>query len=202
MAEDGKYRIEKFDGADFSWWKMQIEELLVQKELDMVLGDKPEKMPDAEWADSWTKIEIGLSYFITSIVTKAFLDGSAYWVARKVNETEYYDFIVSFNMVDHAFEEIKLPKCCLYDGELTGSLEVFRDSVYLFVHGLELIDQWHNGEVIFESIEEDLYLYDPTNQQFQDLHFLRDPDTIEPLPYKESLDLLDLGTKSWPKKIL
>ncbi|VFQ64711.1 unnamed protein product [Cuscuta campestris] len=50
MAEDGKFRIEKFDGTDFSWWKMQIEDLLVQKDLDVVLGDKPEKMSDADWA--------------------------------------------------------------------------------------------------------------------------------------------------------
>ena len=44
MAEDGKFVIEKFDGLDFSWWKMQIEALLGQKDLDMVLGKKPEKM--------------------------------------------------------------------------------------------------------------------------------------------------------------
>ncbi|VFQ86554.1 unnamed protein product, partial [Cuscuta campestris] len=50
MTEDGKFRIEKFDSTDFSWWKMQIEDLLVQKDLDVVLGDKPEKMSDADWA--------------------------------------------------------------------------------------------------------------------------------------------------------
>ncbi|VFQ67221.1 unnamed protein product [Cuscuta campestris] len=50
MTEDGKFRIEKFDGTDFSWWKMQIEDLLVQKDLDVVLGDKLEKMSDADWA--------------------------------------------------------------------------------------------------------------------------------------------------------
>ncbi|VFQ79143.1 unnamed protein product [Cuscuta campestris] len=50
MTEDGKFRIEKFDGTDFSWWRMQIEDLLVQKDLDVVLGDKPEKMSDADWA--------------------------------------------------------------------------------------------------------------------------------------------------------
>ncbi|VFQ87479.1 unnamed protein product [Cuscuta campestris] len=50
MTEDGKFRIEKFDGIDFSWWKMQIEDFLVQKDFDVVLGDKPEKMSDADWA--------------------------------------------------------------------------------------------------------------------------------------------------------
>ncbi|XP_060201201.1 F-box/kelch-repeat protein At3g23880-like [Lycium barbarum] len=184
--------------------------------------------------DSWTKIEVELSYFITSHMAKAFLDGSAYWVARNViNETEYDDFIVSFNMADHVFEEIKLPKSCLDDGALTGSLAVFRDSLYLFVHGPESLDWWHvwmmqedcsrkiwfhqfkvdcsfkicwplgfmkNGEVIFESIEGDLSLYDPRNEQFQDLRFQGNPDMIELFAYKESLVLLDLGTKSWPKE--
>ncbi|KAJ9548930.1 hypothetical protein OSB04_021473 [Centaurea solstitialis] len=51
MAEDGKARVEKFDGQDFGWWKMQIEDLLCQKDLDQALtGKKPEKMGDAEWA--------------------------------------------------------------------------------------------------------------------------------------------------------
>ncbi|VFQ58235.1 unnamed protein product [Cuscuta campestris] len=50
MTEDGKFRIEKFDGTDFSWLRMQIEDLLVQKDLDVVLGDKSEKMSDADWA--------------------------------------------------------------------------------------------------------------------------------------------------------
>ena len=50
MTEDGKFRIEKFDGTDFSWWRMQIVDLLVQKDLDVVLGEKPETMSDAQWS--------------------------------------------------------------------------------------------------------------------------------------------------------
>ena len=49
MAEDGRFRIEKFDGTNLSWWKMKIEDLLVQKDLDMILDDKLGKMSDAEW---------------------------------------------------------------------------------------------------------------------------------------------------------
>ncbi|KAI3780481.1 hypothetical protein L2E82_10462 [Cichorium intybus] len=51
MAED-KVVIEKFNGSDFSWWKMQLEALLCQKYLDVVLGDKPEKMEKAA-EDAW-----------------------------------------------------------------------------------------------------------------------------------------------------
>ncbi|KAL4580716.1 hypothetical protein LXL04_016918 [Taraxacum kok-saghyz] len=49
VKESSKLQIEKFDGKDFSWWKMQIEDLLVQKDLDAVLGEKPEKMTQTEW---------------------------------------------------------------------------------------------------------------------------------------------------------
>ncbi|KAJ0551110.1 putative RNA-directed DNA polymerase [Helianthus annuus] len=50
MAEDGKVQIVKFDGKKFGWWKMQIEALLCQKDLDVVLEDeRPEKMPQADW---------------------------------------------------------------------------------------------------------------------------------------------------------
>ena len=30
-ADEGKVKIEKFDGADFGFWKMQIEDYLYQK---------------------------------------------------------------------------------------------------------------------------------------------------------------------------
>ena len=50
MAEDGKFRIERFDGTDFSWWKMQIDDLLIQKDLDVVFGEKPDAITDAKWA--------------------------------------------------------------------------------------------------------------------------------------------------------
>ncbi|XP_041025263.1 uncharacterized protein LOC121265638 [Juglans microcarpa x Juglans regia] len=42
--------IEKFDGTDFGYWKMQIEDYLYGKRLHLpLLGKKPESMTDAEW---------------------------------------------------------------------------------------------------------------------------------------------------------
>uniref|UniRef100_A0A2N9IQA4 CCHC-type domain-containing protein n=1 Tax=Fagus sylvatica TaxID=28930 RepID=A0A2N9IQA4_FAGSY len=51
-GEDGKMsRIEKFDGTDFGYWKIQIEDYLYRKKLHLpLLGKKPDKMEDAEWA--------------------------------------------------------------------------------------------------------------------------------------------------------
>ena len=50
MAEEGKVRIEKFDGKDFRFWKMQIEDYLYQKKLHEPLsGKKPEKMKQTDW---------------------------------------------------------------------------------------------------------------------------------------------------------
>ena len=50
MAEEGKVRIEKFDGKDFGFLKMQIEDYLYQKQLHEPLSrKKSEKMKQAYW---------------------------------------------------------------------------------------------------------------------------------------------------------
>nr|TKR84597.1 Glycyl-tRNA synthetase family protein [Populus alba] len=51
MADEIKAAgIEKFDGTDFGYWKMQIEDYLYGKKLHLpLLGSKPEKMEAEEW---------------------------------------------------------------------------------------------------------------------------------------------------------
>ncbi|KAK1417487.1 hypothetical protein QVD17_26616 [Tagetes erecta] len=50
MADDEKVRIDKFDGKDFGFWKMQIEDLLCQKDLMSALEEtKPEGTTDKDW---------------------------------------------------------------------------------------------------------------------------------------------------------
>ncbi|GFZ01036.1 hypothetical protein Acr_14g0006710 [Actinidia rufa] len=50
MAEEGKTKIEKFNGENFSFWKMQMEDYLYQNDLYQPLeGKKPEGMKDADW---------------------------------------------------------------------------------------------------------------------------------------------------------
>jgi len=52
MAEDGKFRVEKFNGQNFSLWKMQMEDYLYQKDLYLPLGGKAKMltgMKDEEW---------------------------------------------------------------------------------------------------------------------------------------------------------
>ncbi|KAK3037909.1 hypothetical protein RJ639_031800 [Escallonia herrerae] len=45
MAEEGKGKIEKFNGMNLQWWKMQVEDYLYQKDLYLPLvGEKPEAM--------------------------------------------------------------------------------------------------------------------------------------------------------------
>ena len=42
--------IEKFDGIDFGYWRMQIEDYLYGKKLHLpLLGTKPESMLAADW---------------------------------------------------------------------------------------------------------------------------------------------------------
>ena len=52
MAKDGKFRVKKFNGQNFSLWKMQMEDYLYQKDLYLPLGGKskmPTCMTDKEW---------------------------------------------------------------------------------------------------------------------------------------------------------
>ncbi|KAM0059033.1 putative RNA-directed DNA polymerase [Helianthus debilis subsp. tardiflorus] len=50
MAEDSKIKIDKFDGSDYGFWRMQIEDLLYQKGLHLpMLGQQPDDMYDEEW---------------------------------------------------------------------------------------------------------------------------------------------------------
>ena len=53
MAEEAEkaYGIEKFDGTNFVYWRMQIEDYLYGRKLHLhLLGTKPEAMKDEEWA--------------------------------------------------------------------------------------------------------------------------------------------------------
>lgn len=49
-ADEGKMKIEKYDGVDFSFWKMQIEDYLYQKKLHQpLMKTKPDSMKEDEW---------------------------------------------------------------------------------------------------------------------------------------------------------
>ncbi|GJV39806.1 hypothetical protein Tco_1418246 [Tanacetum coccineum] len=51
MAEDGRVKIECFDGRDFGFWKMRIEDYLYQKKLHEPLSEtKPSGMKQEDWA--------------------------------------------------------------------------------------------------------------------------------------------------------
>ncbi|KAE8730942.1 Major allergen Pru ar 1 [Hibiscus syriacus] len=50
-ADEGNVKIEKFDGADFGFWNMHIEDFLYQKNLYQPLsGKQPEGMKNEDWA--------------------------------------------------------------------------------------------------------------------------------------------------------
>ena len=52
MAEEGKFRVEKFNGQNYQLWKMQMEEYMYQKDLYLSLGRKAKHsaaMKDEEW---------------------------------------------------------------------------------------------------------------------------------------------------------
>ena len=52
MAEEGKFRVEKFNGQNYQLWNMQMEDYLYQKDLYLQLGGKTKQsttMKDEEW---------------------------------------------------------------------------------------------------------------------------------------------------------
>ena len=52
MAEEGKFRVDKFNGQNYQLWKMQMEDYLYQKDLYLSLGRKvkqPAAMKNEEW---------------------------------------------------------------------------------------------------------------------------------------------------------
>jgi hypothetical protein len=51
MSEDGKFRVEKFNGQNYQLWKMQMEDYLYQKDLFLPLSGvakKPTTIKDEE----------------------------------------------------------------------------------------------------------------------------------------------------------
>ncbi|PHT35885.1 hypothetical protein CQW23_23585 [Capsicum baccatum] len=126
----------------------------------------------------------------------------------------------------HAIEDLRENECCtLYSDEIfvkhkklefplcestqrpKNDQESFSSPMQLLdvpnrpVFGFGCIPKFDEYKVIFESIEGNLYRYDPWNQQFQYVHIQGNPDNLELFVYKESLVLPDLGTSSWPIKI-
>ena len=48
MAEEGKFRVEKFNGQNYHLWKMKMEEYLYQKDLYLQLDGKEKVVNDYE----------------------------------------------------------------------------------------------------------------------------------------------------------
>ena len=52
MEEEGKFRVNKFNGQNYQLWKMKMEVYLYQKDIYLPLGKKskqPVTMKDGEW---------------------------------------------------------------------------------------------------------------------------------------------------------
>ena len=56
MGEEGKFKIEKFNGKNYQHWKMQIVDYLYQKDLYLPLGGL-EKKPTNMTEDAWEVLD-------------------------------------------------------------------------------------------------------------------------------------------------
>jgi len=72
MEEDGKLKVEKFKGQNFSLWNMQMEDYLYQKNLYLPFGGKtkiPTSMTDEEWNLLDIKALETVRFFLAASVT-------------------------------------------------------------------------------------------------------------------------------------
>lgn len=82
--------------------------------------------------NSWKEIPNVVPCKIYAFRTDSVLNGVVHWVAAFVKEDKGYESILSFDMVNEVFGEIKLPECCR--GEHLGySVMVLKELLSLFV---------------------------------------------------------------------
>ena len=58
IAEEENIRVERFNNANFEFWKIQIENYMYQKDLYLPLGEKalkPKEMTDGDWGVLYQK---------------------------------------------------------------------------------------------------------------------------------------------------
>jgi len=58
IAEEENIRVERFNNANFEFWKIQIENYMYQKDLYLSLGEKaqkPKEMTDGDWGVLYQK---------------------------------------------------------------------------------------------------------------------------------------------------
>ena len=89
MAEDGKFRVEKFNGQNYELWKMQMEYYLYQKDLFLPLGGITKNsttMNEEEWevldrkalGTIWLSLEVSVAFNISKEnTTKVVMDAMA-----------------------------------------------------------------------------------------------------------------------------
>ncbi|VFQ95778.1 unnamed protein product [Cuscuta campestris] len=106
MAEDGRVRIEKFNGTDFAWWKMQIEALLGECDLDMVLEEKPDgmnKAAEAIWDSKNKKARGKITLALTrSVAFNIMKETTAHGMLTNVMESYVDSWVMDSGASFHA----------------------------------------------------------------------------------------------------
>ena len=56
MAEEEKFRVEKFNGQNYQLWKMQMEDYMYQKKLYLPLGGKTKQVSTVKY-EEWEVLD-------------------------------------------------------------------------------------------------------------------------------------------------
>ncbi|GJR08294.1 hypothetical protein Tco_0790946 [Tanacetum coccineum] len=98
MTEDGKIKIDKFDGHDFGFWKMRIEDYLYQKKLHEPLA---EAKPTSMKAEDWTLLDRqALGVALSNMYEKHSASNKVFLIRQLVN-TKMYE---GASVADHVNE--------------------------------------------------------------------------------------------------
>ncbi|KAK2969092.1 hypothetical protein RJ640_013779 [Escallonia rubra] len=169
MAGEGKGKIEKFNGMNFQWWKMQVEDYLYQKDLYLLLvGEKPEAMnairlsltPQVAFNISKEKTTAAVMKVSEKLYEKPSASNKVFLMKKLFNmrmseNGSVVDHLNDFNGVTNLLESVGIN---------------FDDEIRALLFLCSLPDSWNNLVTTMSNstISETLILYDVVSSMMND----------------------------------
>ncbi|CAM8913540.1 unnamed protein product [Rhodiola kirilowii] len=177
MLRGGKYPLEKFDGSDFLFWKIQIEDYLHGSDLHLPLdGEKPVDMKDGEWKlldrKAMSVIRLSLSrdvayYTVKANTTKEMLDtlSALYEKPSATNKVHLMRRLFNLRMAEGAIVAKHLSEFSMTITQLSSVDIKFVDEVQALFLLSSLPESWSGTVSVVSAVlrKEKLKLDEVTN---------------------------------------
>ncbi|WCJ44212.1 Retrovirus-related Pol polyprotein from transposon TNT 1-94 [Euphorbia peplus] len=150
---DGKSPVEKFDGTDFGFWRMQIEDYLYGKELHEPLDEQPKEMSDEDWKlldrKAMSVIRLSLSRNVAHHTVKAkttieILEilSSLYEKPSAANKVHLMRRLFNFQMTENSSVAVHLNEFNMTISQLSSVGIDFEDEVLALILLSSLPESW------------------------------------------------------------